>query len=500
MINMNFLKLKCKNFLLDHRFIPFILTVFYFLFSLKYYIKEYEIPDFFMYSGFWASNGPFPKDGFSSLFCLVSAFAVKHTHFFEFISLLLLASSILVLLFLYRGRSVFDRVLYAISILSFGIWWYFYGKVYYDFPFIAFNYSLLLLFSQNYLKPFVHFRRLSRKDCKFFFLIFFLSGICLSWKPYAIFPIAGLLGLIFIHNNYYEYIFKQIAKTREIIFFTSFVFIFFLMGYLIGNFSFFISPKLTIEGIRGYYASSDLTQHLFNNDKKIWDHINLQSFNTGNCNFFVFFSIFLFVPFLSHNKKLLLSLNFFLLACYGIFISFFSAGFLWHSFPISLYAITLILYAFNHLDLKLKNTLILFFLILIQSITNFYYYLPKEVSWFKNTDIVYNSFVLNKKLITKDIFTIAKTIHNESYCIDIKLKRFSSYSFLNPIELNNDLWNEALKKSSKCEDANYEIFLGHDALLKIQSFDSNYLKDAIYLKRYDQIHVGLRKISTFKSP
>ena len=115
----------------------------YFCFLKGYYIRGYEVPDYFLYHSFSVENLP-ARDGFSSLFILISSQLIQNYSLIHYLMLLMMTLSLAIFNFgFFRiSRALFLRCIFIAFNFSFGCWWYFYGKIYYEFPFIAFTYSL----------------------------------------------------------------------------------------------------------------------------------------------------------------------------------------------------------------------------------------------------------------------------------------------------------------------------------------------------------------------
>lgn len=125
--------------------------ILYFFFLLRYYLIEYYVPDFRLYFDM-ALEGSKAQDGFSSLFLWFAAFAASIPVFLSVFCLLLMTLSMInisiFINFLFKKINLY----YCISLLvlySCGAFYYFYGKIFYDFPFTAFTYSMCLLIARK---------------------------------------------------------------------------------------------------------------------------------------------------------------------------------------------------------------------------------------------------------------------------------------------------------------------------------------------------------------
>lgn len=381
-------------------FISFI----YFFILLPFYIKSYEVPDYFLYNNFAQMHLP-AKDGFSSLFILISNLLIEHSFFIQFLMLTFMTISLYLLL--KQNKLINSGILkisYMIFIISLGSFWYFYGKIFYEFPFICLLFGIIV--------------NLTIKKIKYLLLTFFLAGFCLSFKPYAIFILFPYFFILIIYKpKLLNFLIKKIP-----ILFPSF-----LAGYLLGNFNILFDFNKTITGIRAYSSSSDILTHLFYNykNKLLWDNVINFSFNTGICNIFTSVFILFILPCLIKNKiKIyLLILNVLTAILYLIFIKYFSFGYIWHGFCISLYFISILaltfIYKSKNMNLKIKK--IILFVCVIQMINNYIIYLPQEIIKFIKTDIAYKALDKNKEEITK---TILKNIgQNDKFGLVYNLQR-----------------------------------------------------------------------------
>lgn len=397
-----------------------ILSALYFLFLYRFYIDIYDVPDYFLYN----KLGDTTKDSFSSLFVRISKLNITYPFFFHITSLFALTFTLFTLNFLFhlKSKSYIDSLLFLVLSFSSGIWYYFFGKTYYDFPFTAFTFSLALiaLYSScvNNEKPSIfsalNIKILSKRPL---LLFYFLSGLCLSWKLYNIFLIFGVFVLvIFNYKKFFSY--KSSISPFGAVYVISF-----FVGYIFGNYTLLTSFIDTLAGLRGYPASSNIYTHFFNAKLKVWDHVSLVPFNTGNLNIVSLFIILIVLPLYIKNK-IYLKINIFLIVMYVVFISFFSPGYPWHGFPFGLFIIIVFgVLLLETVNLNKKNKL--FFrsfaltAALLQSYNNFFNYIPNEILWFNAAEDAKNLLISKRTEINNRITSISK---NLDACFDIDIR------------------------------------------------------------------------------
>lgn len=133
-----------------------ILSLIYLLVLLRFYIINYYVPDFRGYAS-WPISNLETYNGYSSLFIQICGFISLAPRFMTVLCLVMLSCS---LFFIARGSYYFlynqghiKYYLSLIAIYSAGIWYYFYGKTFYDFPFAAISFGILfLIVSKIYVK------------------------------------------------------------------------------------------------------------------------------------------------------------------------------------------------------------------------------------------------------------------------------------------------------------------------------------------------------------
>jgi hypothetical protein len=447
-------------------FLLFIFCALYFAFSYKFYLREYEVPDYFLYHSFGLLNLP-AKDGFSSLFIFLTRFLITNHNFIHFALLSSMTFSLFIIniSFIKVSNSFVNNICFIVLTFSSGCWYYFYGKIFYEFPFISLLFSLSLLVQKKLLIDNITFDRNqdeSKKDSIFVCLFLFISGFCLSWKATYIFPLLGLLALFFINNKHV--LVKSIIKKFWFL-------IFMVFGFLCGNYKLVTNFSETLNGLKAYPANCSLMEFLFFNNKFVWDHINLSSFDLSVYSLYSCFCFLFVCPFLFPNKIILICFNIFLCFIYLSAIKFFSMGYTWYGFQFALYIITYSFYLLIQSEkisfLKRKVFYAFFFCaVLFQFYNNFFLYVPEQIKWFNETDRSICTMEKNAKKINEEISKIIKK-QGFQYYIDIKIKR-DKVGVGNPLYVGDpDGWKSIEKSMSKMEDANYTIFIEPYALYKV---------------------------------
>lgn len=182
-----------------HETVLCVLGCLYFLLLLRFYLIEYYVPDFRAYS-IWAKTGVLAHGGYSSLFIWFSAFLASMPKFMTVFSLLLLTLSIVNTAFFIKSLFKEINLFYYICIsllYSCSVFYYFYGKIFYDFPFTAFSYSVSLLI----LKRLYEALENGTQPARNWFLFCGSLGLLLSWKTYNIFCVAGIVLLMLTKRN-----------------------------------------------------------------------------------------------------------------------------------------------------------------------------------------------------------------------------------------------------------------------------------------------------------
>ncbi len=404
----------------------------YFIAMSQFYIVSYYVPDFYGYMAMIIkAEKPLPVDAFSSLFVTISPLAYAFPFVLTIMSLVFLTLSLFLFNYVFyklKKTDLFDYIVFLVASFSSGCWYYFYGKIYYDFPYTALSFSLALLALYYLLDA----KR--EKAYDFVWYSFPLAlGFCLSWKAYNIFPVAGLCLLILINKHYFkEFLFKNwlinYLKIGGL----------FFMGYFIGNFSFLYAPLQSAQGVRGYGASHNLLDHLFLNTRTVWDHVNMSSFDMAVFSVLPLFLILFILPLFVRNK-LFLAVSIFMSVCYGVFISYFSPGYVWHGFVFGLFVLTFLLFILIESEsIKGKRRLLFRSIVVIaislQFLNNFLNYMPKQIAWFNTTQEAISLFENNAAKINLDLLNLTKKIKG-SFHIDVAIK---NEAFIRKIDMETD--------------------------------------------------------------
>lgn len=444
------------------------LTCAYFVFLKPFYLREYEIPDYFVYYNFWQDRLP-AKDGFSSLFILLSSTLISKYTLMHYMMLIMMAGSLLIfnIGFLRLTTNSLERLIFIFFTYSMGCWYYFYGKVFYEFPFIALNFSVLFYFSAPFLKKGADAEPFQGNchDYAKLIALCLLSGLCLSWKAHAIFPLLGLLGLIVLNNQGLP----KFLKSKILVLLFAF-----LLGYCIGNFNLLLYPKETLQGIRGYNSGTSFIRFMFDDSLLVWDHVNLFSFNTAILHWFTALSILVALPFLTNKGRQLVTLNLFLCALFAFFIYKFLPGWTWQGFPFSLYFIPLVAFILIHFRKNRFLTLaIIFPFFAIQAYGNFFYYIPAQIQWEWATKNAIEILKKNSREINSLVIDLTKKFPG-SYLIDVKVKRkIPILGNQDPLEAGApDLWTTiyAAQCIRPCE-ADYRISIEAKSMYEVSSYE-----------------------------
>lgn len=469
-----------RNFLVINTFAVFV----YVWTVIPFYRLPYEVPDYYKYYGF-ALEGLPAKDGFSSLFIAISQYLITHFSLIHWGSLFLLSTSLWVINYsFYRvNNQSLNRYLFLLFSYSLGSWFYLYGKLFYEFPFIAMTFAILLFFAKDFIN---YSYTPNPKTNKLLYLCFLLAGFCLSWKAHAIFPVLGLFGLILLNSSILRYIYpKKIFGLG----------IFFFIGFSIGNFNVWVDFFATIDGIRGYKTSSNVMDYVFDDHKVAWDHVNLLSFNSAiYCIPSLLFIVFIAPLFVVRGRYIVL---FNLLVCLfflGVMGAFLS-GLTWQGFPFSLYLVGLIFYILSNIGtIKIFSRFSLLFLFFI-GLQYFYLlhdYLPIQKKWLNATNIAIEQLQQNEQQILGHVKELIKK-NGSFYRIDLRLKRNWPHNFNNALQQQNpEGWNPIFKNEcfAPCVPT-YQIVIEPLALLGVRSYQG-INKPEVEIIRTDSYQITLK--------
>lgn len=466
----NYQKIFCLSFLV-------FCTFAYILFLINFYSKSYEIPDYYSYYSFSLKELK-ANDGFSSLFILISNELINYYSLIHFAMLALLALSIFIIIlgFFKVVESIISRLIFTCYVFSLGFWWYFYGKLFYEFPFISFIFSIIFYLTLPFILDYKKFNTDFFKSHYFkVYIIFLLLGFCLSWKPHALITIICLVFFISKDTNLTKEFFLKFSTL-------------FLIGYLLGNFNLLFYPEETIKGIRGAksgIAILDIHSYFFDDYKKVWDHVNLLSFNTAILHWTsVIFFLFVFPFFTNITKKLLIfNCLIFLFFCFLMYK--FLAGLTWQGFTFSLYFIILIAYAIAGAHLKKSKLIYIIVLLLsIQIHNNFFNYIPLQSHWDKKTDESINIINTHHGSILLDVQKLIAS-NGPNYYINLSVKRFYPNNPPDNIlrRIDSSGWNEVFSKECKGScNSTYVINIEPLEMLGVRSYESPKNKALIFTK------------------
>lgn len=412
-------EIKNKAWKYKHELFLCLTGTVYFGFLLKYYLVDYNTPDFKLYYDM-SSAGKLAQDGFSSLFIWFASFGGACYKQLNVFSLLLMTLALLNTSFFINGMFVNKNIHYAVSLMtlySCSIFYYFYGKIFYDFPFTAFCYSLCLLITLKLFKAI----KIDENIYKIWLLLSALMGFTLSWKPYNIFCIAGLCFLLLIRNESRNFLLTIMCSVKKL----AVSLLLFILGYVCGNYNLLINPKETLMGLTAYPANSQFYQFLYTKTEIQWDHVNDLPFNLSVMTVLTM-AIFLFVLPILLNKLKYLSISFFMTICLYIYIEGFSPGYAWHGFPFGLFIITFVIFLLSDQEICKKKIRMIpvYFAIAIQIIVCFLFYIPLQDRWYRTTEEAINILEQQEYEIYKDVCTLISKISNSHYMIDQPIKRY----------------------------------------------------------------------------
>lgn len=488
----------------------------YFVFLLRYYLINYYVPDFRLYFSM-AFDGAKARDGFSSLFIWIAGLSAIIPKQLTIFILILMSLSMIqfsfFIKFMFNKKNIHCYWITILLLYSCCFFYYFYGKIFYDFPFTVFTYSLCLSILKKMLIKIRDNERINKE-----WILFCISlGFLLSWKPYNIFPIVGLILLMLTKRESRILIIRVLKSLKE----TSRSFLFFIIGYVAGNYNLLLYPRATIKGIKAYPAVYGFK--LFLNDKSriIWDHVNDLPFNISVMSLITVI-IFLYILPILFKKFRFLIISIFMTFCFYLFISRFSPGYAWHGFTMGIFIMTYVVFFFSELEENIiKVTIIKKILIgiavLIQTMVCFLYYIPLQNKWHYTTEESISSLESNESNIYSDVlYLINNKIGNEYYTIDIAIKRYKpvpispliwkkidtkntyivaeNYAFLDPLEVTNFFDWSTLKQSEKytldSEKYSYIIWILPDSFKQmgdvadIHIYDNFNIVDKIHRKGY----------------
>lgn len=399
----------------------FLLSLLYVMCLFPIYLNDFLVPDMRLYSSF-VQRGSASKDGFSSLFIAISGLINLWPSGLLIFSLLSMASCMFFLAYFYKklfscGDWKID-VLVVTAIYSCSIWYYLYGKLFYDFPLTAANLSAVL-----YMITRIWNEDGKKRDIGWYFLCVLL-GLLLSWKPYNIFICTGLAILMLCIEKGRKIYLQNLCAVKTFLCSV----LSFLFGYLVGNFNFFLSPIETIEGLQAYHASYDFHKFLFFNGRIIWDHVNAFPFQFSSMLVSTAIVILFIIPVILKKYEYLVT-SVFMSLCFYVFISHYSPGYPWHGFPFAVFILLQFIFLSGEISTGTRKKAFICIsclFILLQTFICFSFYIPKQIKWIKTTkDSIEVCQKYENEIYEKTQRIIEK--YGNNYCIDLSIKRFTVY-------------------------------------------------------------------------
>ncbi len=450
-----------------HKILIGVLPLIYFIFSIRYYLIEYYVYDFSLYAS-WPTMNYMAKDGYSSLWIWICSFVSWMPRQMTLLCLCLLTLTLLhfsLLIYQLFEEKGFRFYLCLAILYSCSIWYYYYGKIFQDFPFTAYSYSICILIL-NKMFSLMKTPGGYGKDLKLWYIFCAMASFTLSWKLYNVFAVAGV-GLLFLCKKETRQIFFSIIKSAKNVIISIFCV---LAGYVVGNYNLLIDPINTLKGLSGFPASYDFSLFLWGKTRTIWDHVGDLPFNIS-VMFLGSVIIFLYILPLINKKVLYFLTSVFMTVCLYLFISFFSTGAAWHGFSTGLFILTYIIFLLSEIDIEKKiNARMLLIAIVCQLASCFFYYIPKQTEWFNITNKAISELQENESFIYEDVLNLVKQTGEEKFTIDIAVKRYK------PIPTASMLWKKVNLHNTYITPLNY-VFV--DPLEATDYFD---WRD---LKRYD---------------
>lgn len=454
----------------------------YFLFLFRFYNIEYYVPDFRGYNLMAARNHK-AADGFSSLFIWMASLCSIMPKFMTFASLAMLCFSIFnILLFYYDifWENMQKFVLAIVICMSCGAWYYFYGKVFYDVPFSVFNYSLCLLAFAKLYKN----RENSKNARVWWYILIYLLGLMMSWKPYNIFMLAGAGLLILAYDDFRKEVLAFLKGIRRILF----SIVVFFAGYVTGNFNILLFPHETIEGIKAYKASFPFGRFMLDKHRVIWDHVNDLPFAISVFSVVMLVFVGVIWP-IAIKKFRYILVSLFMFGALNLYITYFSPGYTWHGFSYGFYVITYILFLIKETGCRTEKSnifrIMLAVSVAVQCSVNFGYYIPTQTRWAAVTKESLEVLGDRESEIYKYVSEQIEGFGESTYMIDNAVKRFRPYynsaldlrpvsleqpyivaenvAFADPLQYANyDEWDNLYKRSNylgKADECDYIIYI-----------------------------------------
>ncbi|MGN1167354.1 MAG: hypothetical protein ACI4S2_13110 [Lachnospiraceae bacterium] len=474
----------------------FLCGIVYFLLMFRFYMVDYDVPDFRLYESFY-EDCYLAKDGFSTLFIWIAHFAITHPRRLTVFCLLLMSFAFINMLIgvsmLFKEK-IFKWLLGVIFSVVCGCWYYFYGKIFYDFPFSAYTYSVGFVLVIDLLRELESNQKNEKKVSIEWLAIMAVLGFMMTWKPYNIFLLVGLWLLAINNESCSEFFWGLFKKIRQILL----TLVFFGLGYIAGNYGLLIRPKETISGIRAYAASFDFIDFLFKGKEQIWDHVNSVSFNEGILAILSLCLVLFVVPILL-KRWTYLCISLVMILGYALYIYECSPGYLWHGLPFGLFVVTYMIFLIRDIDdgslrmaVKRLSYGAFIIAILYQGYNCFAEYVPKQTHWHNKTEEAINVLENNYEDIALVIEDYYGQLTNAGYSVtyDNAVKRYRpcNYSdrikFVDPLEYmiitsgSDSSWITNIRELS---DTDYVIYVLPNAMLEID--------DVTCARKYDEDNI-----------
>lgn len=455
-------------------FILCLVCIIYFGFLLRFYNIDYFVPDFRLYNSMASANCK-AADGFSSLFIWMASLCSIMPKFMNFASLAMLCCSIFNILFFYYNvfwENIQKFILVIIMCMSCGAWYYFYGKVFYDVPFSVYNYSLcLLVFAKLYEN-----KENREKAQLWWYVLIYLLGLMMSWKPYNIFMLSGSGLLVLAYDDFRKEMFLSLNRMKKIFISGAL----FLTGYITGNFNLLLFPRETIEGIKAYPASYVFSEFMLDKHRIIWDHINDLPFSISV--FSIAFLIFAGVIWPIAIKKLrYLWISLFMFGALALYISYFSPGYTWHGLSYGFYFVTYTLFLVKETKQEMLHFQLfkkfLIFILIIQFAVNFGYYIPVQIRWAVSTEKAIEVLENKETEIFNHVSQEAKNFGESSYMVECAVKRYRPYH-LNVLDFRTVSIEQPYIVAENIEFVDPLCYMNYDGWHSIYT-SKNYLADSV---------------------
>ena len=141
-------------------------------------------------------------------------------------------------------------------------------------------------------------------------------------------------------------------------------------------------------------------------------------FNVAGC------ALFLFVIPLIMRKYIYLGISIFMTICFYLFITYFSPGYTWHGFAFGIFFITFVIFLCAEDKKRTKEFYYIALISLVlQGITCFGLYVPKQMNWFYMTDEAVSVLEEHSSEIVSRIETVKVLLGESAFSVDVAVKR-----------------------------------------------------------------------------